>query len=246
LNIEIPEPTSPSRYPYKDTPIEMEHLKDLKKVGNEYESVLFRMIANYGMDNQIELVKKYLNLLICVANGPHSRARHVMKLGQLLLDQEVYESALAVNAFAYYLQSYYNYTWHILYNNLGECHNHFKRYDLAEFSLLEAVNIMPERHIPYKNLGIAMEGQGLYIEAAEYYFMATEKYSADPSSFELLKRLIKDHPRLVYRAPNIYNRMNLFERTITLTQNMARDLQERSVKHCKATTPTGNAGIQQF
>jgi tetratricopeptide (TPR) repeat protein len=245
LNIEIPEPNSPSRYPYKGTPIEIEQLRDLKKVSNEYENFLFRMIANYGMDNQIELVKKYLNLLLCVADNPHSRALHVMKLGQLLLDLKVYESALAVNAFAYYLQPYYNHTWHILYNNLGECHNHFERYDLAESVLLEAINIIPENHIPYKNLGIALEGQGLFVEAAESFFQAIEKYSADPTSHELLKNLIKVSPRIVYRLPNFYDRMKLCERNINLTQNMASNLRDPKPRRRKTATPAGDPGINQ-
>jgi len=82
------------------------------------------------------------------------------------------------------------------YNNLGFCLNFMRRFDEAEKHLREAVFVCPERYNAWKNLGVSLEWQGEYEEAAGAYLKAIDLSRGEPRSQMHLKRILGRHPSL--------------------------------------------------
>jgi Flp pilus assembly protein TadD len=64
-------------------------------------------------------------------------------------------------------------------DNRGYCLNQLQRFSEAERFCKKAIEIKASWHNAYKNLGVSMEGQGYYVEAAKLYLMALSKTPAD-------------------------------------------------------------------
>ncbi|MEI7752402.1 MAG: tetratricopeptide repeat protein [Candidatus Omnitrophota bacterium] len=90
-------------------------------------------------------------------------------------------------------------------NNLGFCLNFFRKFDNAEEFLRAAVAMAPERYNAWKNLGVTLEHQGKYEEAAECYMKAIEHSQGERRSVRHLKRLIIRQPALTEKYPEIHN-----------------------------------------
>jgi tetratricopeptide (TPR) repeat protein len=63
-------------------------------------------------------------------------------------------------------------TWYFLHNILGYCLNQLGEYEEAEELCRAAIGIDGRRHNAYKNLGVALEGLGRHVDAAEAYLAA--------------------------------------------------------------------------
>ena len=90
-------------------------------------------------------------------------------------------------------------------NNLGFCLNLFQKFDAAEEFLRAAVAMAPERYNAWKNLGVTLEHQGKYEEAADCYMKAIEHSQGERRSVRHLKRLIIRQPALTEKYPDIHN-----------------------------------------
>ena len=90
-------------------------------------------------------------------------------------------------------------------NNLGFCLNFFRKFDVAEEFLRAAVAMAPERYNAWKNLGVTLEHQGKYEEAADCYMKAIEHSQGERRSVLHLKRLIIRQPALTEKYPDIHN-----------------------------------------
>jgi len=81
-------------------------------------------------------------------------------------------------------------------NNLGFCLNFVRRFDEAEKVLRQAIAFDPERYNALKNLGVSLEWQGQYEEAAECYLKAYNVSGGEPRSHLHLKRILDRYPTL--------------------------------------------------
>lgn len=81
-------------------------------------------------------------------------------------------------------------------NNLGFCLNFSRKFEEAENMLRVAIVIYPGKYNAWKNLGISLEWQGQYEEAAECYLKAYNLSKGEPRSHLHLKRLLDRHPTL--------------------------------------------------
>ena len=86
---------------------------------------------------------------------------------------------------------------------LGYSLNQLGRHDEAEKWCRTAIELLPERHNAYKNLGISLEGQGQYGLAAEYYIEAVRRGPTDPRAFFHLEELWQEHPELSRELPDM-------------------------------------------
>jgi len=68
----------------------------------------------------------------------------------------------------------------------------------GEIYCRRAIGIDPRRPNAFKNLGIALSGQGNYRAAARAFIAATQANAADGRAFQLLEGLLKQHPELEY------------------------------------------------
>ncbi|MFA6386846.1 MAG: hypothetical protein WCW04_03725, partial [Candidatus Paceibacterota bacterium] len=88
------------------------------------------------------------------------------------------------------------------HNNLGFCLNYFKQFAEAESYLVFATKILPHRYNAWKNLGVSLEHQACYREAAESYLRAITEGHAESRSAKHLFRLLDRHPELL-KIPEI-------------------------------------------
>ncbi len=82
------------------------------------------------------------------------------------------------------------------YNNLGFSLNFLQKFSEAERYLREAIFICPKKYNAWKNLGVSLEWQGQYEEAAGAYLKAVHLTRGEPRSQLHLKRILNRHPSL--------------------------------------------------
>ena len=81
-------------------------------------------------------------------------------------------------------------------NNLGFCLNYLRRFAEAEKFIRQAIAVSPEKYNAWKNLGVSLEWQGQYEEAAECYLKAVQLGRGEPRSQMHLYRILRRHPTL--------------------------------------------------
>jgi len=81
-------------------------------------------------------------------------------------------------------------------NNLGFCLNFIRKFDEAEKVLRQAIAFDPGKYNSWKNLGVSLEWQGQYEEAAESFLKAYNLSKGEPRAHLHLKRLLDRHPTL--------------------------------------------------
>jgi tetratricopeptide (TPR) repeat protein len=86
-------------------------------------------------------------------------------------------------------------TSYFLNNNLGYSLIQIGEYSEAENYCREAISINPHRYNAHKNLGLALQGQGQYVEAALSLQLASV-ISNDPRAQRHLDELLSEHPEV--------------------------------------------------
>lgn len=88
-------------------------------------------------------------------------------------------------------------------DNLGFCFNFFRKFGAAEEFLRGAIAIDPEYYNAWKNLGVALEHQSKYDEAAECYIKAIQLSGGNPKSIKHYIRLHARQPGLAGKYPRL-------------------------------------------
>ena len=94
-------------------------------------------------------------------------------------------------------------TRYFLHNNMGYCLNHFKRHEEASEHCRTAIAVNLESFNAYKNLGLALEGLGRYVEAVRCYIRACKIYPQDPRALKHLEILVASHPEVCRDMPDL-------------------------------------------
>jgi tetratricopeptide (TPR) repeat protein len=97
--------------------------------------------------------------------------------------------------------------WYFVHNNLGYCLNMCGRFAEAEPWCLTAIGIDPEAHNAYKNLGLALAGQGRLAEAARQFMRAFELCPQDVRALVHLEDMLRAHPETAREVPEIAARV---------------------------------------
>lgn len=174
----------------------------------EYERILDRLESS--CTNRKELSEKLFGLSdlsgerglwgICAlyarkalecADEPGMKAQCYLRLGQLEETGEAYREAMLYYAEAFTLEPGRDATWYFLHNNFGYCLNRFGLHREAEYYCRAAIEIDPLRFNAYKNLGLALQGQGKYVEAAWMLIHAAQLCPEDPRSLYHLENLLE-------------------------------------------------------
>jgi tetratricopeptide (TPR) repeat protein len=182
-------------------------LEKLKESGDDNEEALWNLAHFYSCSGRQPEAIKYVERLITATDDPEKQASYYLALGQLMEQMQDYAAAISYYSHAFSLEPINNPTWYLINNNLGYCLNHFKKHTEAEGYCRNAIRIDQERHNAYKNLGIALEGQGKYPEAAESYFKAVKANAGDPRAFGLLEKLVVEHPEIQEQLPDILDQL---------------------------------------
>ncbi len=119
-----------------------------------------------------------------------------------------YKAALEAYLRAFELPHESNEVWYFLHNNTGFCLNKTERYEEAEKYCRAAIEIDPDRHNAYKNLGIALQNQDRYADAAENYIHATKLVPTDTRALALLEDIIAGHREILEEVPDLLEQLH--------------------------------------
>jgi len=90
-------------------------------------------------------------------------------------------------------------------NNLAFCLNVIRQFDKAEEFLRAVTSMDPLRYNAWKNLGVSLEFQKKYEEAAECYFRAICCSHGERRSVKHFLRLLERQPAIAEKYPDIPN-----------------------------------------
>ena len=94
---------------------------------------------------------------------------------------------------------------YFLNNNLGYSMIMLGRHTEAEGYCEKAINLNPNRHNVFKNLGLSLQGQGVYTGAAANFMQAVRICSVDfdPRALNHLEDLLFNHPEVMSEIDGI-------------------------------------------
>lgn len=145
----------------------------------------------------------YFEKILCLADDPGERAWCHLRMGQAMEQAGDYQAALEAYLAAFELPQGADEVWYFLNNNAGYCFNQTGRNEEAAEYCRAAIEIDPTRHNAHKNLGIALQHQGRYIDAARCFIRATRLCPADGRALAHLEDLIAGHREILIELPEI-------------------------------------------
>jgi tetratricopeptide (TPR) repeat protein len=109
---------------------------------------------------------------------------------------EEYRKALAADATAWNLRYSAN-------NNLGYVLVQLGDHDQATSHCRMAIAIEPKRYNAHKNLGLALQGQGFWSDAARCFIEATQLCPGNARAWQHLEHLLQAKPNLLRHDPEL-------------------------------------------
>jgi tetratricopeptide (TPR) repeat protein len=113
------------------------------------------------------------------------------------------KAAVASYSRAFALPAREDSIWYLLNNNLGYSLNRIGRHAEAEAYCRAAIAIDPERHNAHKNLGLSLQGQGRYLEAAHCLLRVARATKDDLRALGHLEDLLGQHEEIGKNHPEI-------------------------------------------
>lgn len=173
-------------------------LKRLEAEKDHPLDALWELARLYQQTKQAEKGLACLRQALKLMPDAEQKAVCVLRMGQMMETARDYPAAVQFYKEAMALEPMRTDVWYFINNNLGFSLNTLGQFVEGEKYCRNAVEINPNRHNAYKNLGIALAGQGDYAGAARCFVSATQANAADPRAFYLLRDLVRDHPELEY------------------------------------------------
>ena len=167
----------------------------------------FLELLNRGYGDYLQLGKRHqaetlLELMQKISISPVEKALGWLKKGGMREQFKEYQAAAdAYRAGLKFEHDDINVNYY-LRNNLGYSLNQIGEHQEAENWCREAIEISPYPPNAYKNLGLALQGQGRLAEAAESFIQSTKAWPADRRSFDHLKEILRIAPNLATSHPD--------------------------------------------
>lgn len=119
---------------------------------------------------------------------------------------------------------------YLVNNNLGYCLNQFGQHQEVEQYCKKAITINPQRHNAYKNLGIALEGQSQFAEAAKCYIKAVQMNASDPRALQHLENLVQNQSNIRSEITDIMGLLEQCRKAVNTANDLKKKLYEDSNK----------------
>jgi tetratricopeptide (TPR) repeat protein len=152
---------------------------------------------------QVGDVLEYAGVLAAEAPDPERRAAVLLRLGILCERANRFEAAAKVYETGLTFEPKDWGTSYFLKNNLGYSLNQLGRFAEGEACCRAAIHRDPLRHNAWKNLGVALEGQRHFGEAAEAFVHAIRICPQDPRALAHLGQMAKrEHEAVAAAIPD--------------------------------------------
>jgi CheY-like chemotaxis protein len=164
----------------------MEHPRDKREIFR----ALYGFVVECSKADDVVTAYAYAEKMLLYADNAGQKAYCLLFMGQFQERVGDLGEALKIYLSAMDLPPERNDDWYFLCNNLGYCLNWFGRHAEAAPFCRAAIEINPKRHNAYKNLGVALQGQGEFSKAADAYIEATRICPRDGRALNLLEELV--------------------------------------------------------
>lgn len=181
--------------------VEQELLQKLKKQETAHRNALYQMVVFYNQTDQQKRALPYMERLSSLADSPGDKAANFFTLGQLMEGLNNFQAAVEFYSRAHRLEPTDQQLWYFINNNLGFSLNQLSRYKEAEVYCRTAIKVNPQLYNAHKNLGLSLQGQRNFAEAALCLVQSVKANAGDPRALNHLSDLLADHPELFKENP---------------------------------------------
>jgi tetratricopeptide (TPR) repeat protein len=182
--------------------------------------VLWYLVLLYRKLGRTDEARTYLDQIRSQFDDSEKEAALWVGLGGRLEKQRDYEGAVETYRQAVSLEPTDPFVAYFAHNNLGYSLVQLRQYEDAEYYCRKAIKIDDKRYNAHKNLGLSLEGQGMFTEAAHCYICTVLANPRDPRAFRYLEQLMENHPEVSYEIPDILD-------TVAKCREAVRKAQER-------------------
>ena len=173
-------------------------LNNLREAKGDLRDPMWQLARFYSHTKRHEAALDYLRKVLALQPDTDHKAATVLGMGQTMEQVGDYESAVRYYREAFAFEPVHTPTWYFINNNLGFSLNMLERFDEGEKFCRAAIEIDGQRPNGFKNLGIALRGQGRFADAAACFVKATQADASDPRSVKLLEELLEQQPELSF------------------------------------------------
>jgi Flp pilus assembly protein TadD len=200
-------------------------LQSCKECEERYIKILWQLVEFFSATGRAAQAVPYLQKITHFSEDPEKLASCYLAMGQLMEKMDAFESAILVYRKAFDLDPTICDTWYLINNNLGYCLNQVGKHEEAEQYCRAAIKIDPERCNAYKNLGVSLEGQSRFADAARYFLLAIRKNVADSRSLAHLEKLVSEQKEFLLQAiPNLDSELEQCREAVNKVADLQREL----------------------
>jgi len=171
-------------------------LNHLRSGEKDRKEALWQLARFYSHSKQHEKALEVLRQVLALQPDPEHKAATVLAMGQTMEQVDDYAAAVRYYREAFAFEPVHTRTWYFINNNLGYSLNRLEQYAEGETFCRAAIQIDPGLPNGFKNLGIALRGQGRFAEAAECFVKSTQADASDARSLKLLEELLAERSEL--------------------------------------------------
>jgi len=168
----------------------------LQEEEKDPEDALFESVKSYDQIRHYDEALKCLRELLSISDNLEKKVRYVLYMGALMEKKEDFKAAVRQYRKALRLKPSIRTTLYFSNNNLGFSLNKLGKYKEGEKYCIAATKLIGFRSNAYKNLGVSLEGQLRFKEAAEAYIRAMRADPGDCRSLKHLETLLDSQPEL--------------------------------------------------
>jgi tetratricopeptide (TPR) repeat protein len=193
-----PQFTLPDGKPIAAELVEADLRARIRKSEEAWGDAVWQLARFYSaVGRQEEATACVARLMEAWTEDPGKQAAGYLALGQLLEQQDRYAEAEAAYARGLALLPPAGEVGYLLHNNRGYCLNILGRHAEAEVHCRAALAMAPTRFNAHKNLGLALAGQGQFVEAARCLLEADRRWPGDGRARRHLAELLAAHPEVL-------------------------------------------------
>ena len=192
-----PQFTLPDGKPIAAELVEADLRARIRKSEVALEDAVWELARFYSVVGRHEDATACVTRVLATTADPGRQAGGYLGLGQVLEQQDRYAEAEAAYARGLAILPPAGEVGYLLHNNRGYCLNKLGRHAEAEVHCRAAIALDPTPHNAHKNLGLALAGQGQFVEAARCLLEADRRWPGDGRARRHLAELLAAHPEVL-------------------------------------------------